>query len=191
MTDLQKLIEDLTSGDETRAETAALQIAIFNDEALEILAPLLDSPNPDIRWWVIRALVEIENPAVPALLATKLNDEALEIRQCAALALRKQPHIPAIPQLIKELSSQDSLMARLAGDALLSIGQSSVLPLIEILKNGKQQARIEAARTLALIEDQRAIPALYSVLNEDSAILEYWANDGLNRMGVGMVIVKP
>ena len=51
--------------------------------------------------------------------------------------------------------------------------------------------RIEAARALAFIGDSRAIPYLFQLLNEDSMILDYWANEGLDRMGVGMIYVQP
>jgi HEAT repeat protein len=52
-------------------------------------------------------------------------------------------------------------------------------------------ARREAARSLAAIGDPRAVPALYEVLEDDSALLVYWAEQGLERMGVGMAFFKP
>ena len=42
-----------------------------------------------------------------------------------------------------------------------------------------------------MIGDTRAIPELYKMLDSDSALLEYWASDGLERMGVGMVFFAP
>jgi HEAT repeat protein len=50
---------------------------------------------------------------------------------------------------------------------------------------------LEAARALALIGDQRAIPALFALLSEDSVMLDYWANEGLDKMGAGMVYLIP
>jgi hypothetical protein len=32
---------------------------------------------------------------------------------------------------------------------------------------------------------------MFAALNEDSALIEYWANEGLDRMGVGMKLFAP
>jgi len=50
---------------------------------------------------------------------------------------------------------------------------------------------VEAVRALAKIGDQRAIPALFEALDDNSALIEYWASEGLEKMGVGMVFYKP
>jgi len=60
-----------------------------------------------------------------------------------------------------------------------------------VLNSSPQAARLEAARALALIADQRAIPSLFQALDGESALLEYWANEGLERMGVGMAFFIP
>jgi NADPH-dependent ferric siderophore reductase len=46
-------------------------------------------------------------------------------------------------------------------------------------------------RVLALVGDKSSIPALFEALDSDSMLIEYWANEGLERMGVGMVFFKP
>ena len=45
-------------------------------------------------------------------------------------------------------------------------------------------------RALAMIGDQRAIGTLFTALDDPSAIVEYWADEGLVRMGIGMVFFK-
>jgi HEAT repeat protein len=59
------------------------------------------------------------------------------------------------------------------------------------LRGDYPAARIQAARALALIGDTRAIPELFNALDGDSALLEYWAGEGLEKMGVGMVFFTP
>jgi HEAT repeat protein len=113
------------------------------------------------------------------------------VGQCAALALRYQADPDAIPTLIQALSLPDRLMARLAADALIATGEESVPALIEVMQNNSQPARLEAARALGEIGDPRAIPALFNALGDDSAILEHWAGEGLEKMGVGMVFFNP
>lgn len=89
------------------------------------------------------------------------------------------------------LSDPDTLVARLASQALVAIGAEAVPDLLEVLQNGTHPARLEAVRALAQIGDRRAIPLLMKVLEEDSTILHYWAENGLNRLGLGMVYVRP
>jgi HEAT repeat protein len=89
------------------------------------------------------------------------------------------------------MGSQDALLARLAANALACTGADAVPALLEVLEKGEQALRLEAARALAHIGDERSIPALFKALDEDSALMEYWANEGLERMGVGMVFFKP
>jgi HEAT repeat protein len=59
------------------------------------------------------------------------------------------------------------------------------------MEEGPYLARLEAARSLARIADPRAIPALFDTLDEDSALIEYWANEAFEKMGVGMAFFKP
>ncbi len=127
----------------------------------------------------------------PDLIIAALEDEDVSVRQCAALAITQHGDARAVPGLVRLLSDPDSLLARLAANALVAIGTPAVPPLLELLRDGKPLARFEAVRALALIGDPRAIPALMAVLEEDSTLMEYWADEGLRRMGVGMVYFAP
>lgn len=191
MEKIQQFIADLFCGEDERAEKAALQLLYYANEALPILLEKSRSSNVDIRWWAIRALALIPSPLAIHAFIEKLQDPDISVRQCAALALRLQPSFAAVPQLIEALSSSDSLLARLAGDALIAVGAQAVPDLLLVMKDGVQSARIEAARALALIGDPRAIPAFYQALYEDSTLLEYWASEGLDRLGVGTVLIQP
>ena len=62
--------------------------------------------------------------------------------------------------------------------------ETAVPPLIELTKSAPQSARIHALRALAEIRDHRAIPAMMQVMEEDSALLQYWAREGLERLGL-------
>lgn len=159
---------------------------------------MLHSPDVDRRWWAARALAEIHDLRVPGWLADTLSDPDAGVRQCAALGLRINPAAQAVQALVEALRDRDPLVARLAGEALAAAGEPAVLPLIEVLQTISQtsgrvapHARREAARALAAIGDTRAVPALYAVLEDDSALLVYWAEQGLERMGVGMTFFKP
>lgn len=190
-TDKAALIAEFTSGSDTRAEAAALELAAEGAKSLPLLKELTAEANPDTRWWATRALAEIDDPEVPALLLQALIDPDPAVRYCGALALRCQPDEQAIPTLIQALDSQDRLLARLAGDALVATDATAVPDLIEVMENGSQVARLEAARALSEIGDTRAIPVLFKALEEGSVVLEYWASEGLEKMGVGMTFFEP
>jgi len=190
------LLEDLTSGDEARAEAAVLPLLALGEDAVPALLDLTRSPDVDTRWWGLRILA-----ASPHLktewLVPFLNDPAPEVRQCAALGLAGKPDESAVEPLVRALSDEDSMVATLAANALVKIGSPSVPPLIEAVKRpaaeepGSQSRRIHGLRALAEIRDHRAIPVMMQVMQEDSALLQHWAQEGLERLGLDMVYIKP
>lgn len=192
---LGQLLSELTSGDEARAEATVKRLAALQSQQgealLGALSALLASPDAEARWWAARALSALNDARVPALLTRALSDAHPEVRQCAALGLRFHPDPQAIPRLVEMLGDADGLIVRLAGDALAAIGGEAVPALLDVLQNGTRTERLAAARALAILQDQRAIPALFNALNEDSALLEYWAGEGLERMGMGMTFFTP
>ena len=193
--DDQALWLDLTSGDDLRAEKAALALADLalegEEKILKRLRGLLQAPEADRRWWALRSLAGIKSESVIDLLIRGLKDSDASVRQCAALGLRLHPHPIAVPALTEAFADADHLVVELAADALAQIGAPAVPALLDILSRGPQAKRLEAMRALATIGDSRAIPALFSALDEDSALMEYWASEGLERMGLGMVYFKP
>jgi HEAT repeat protein len=198
--DGQALLEDLNSGDDLRAEKAARDLEAWlsshtstdKENLRKSLKAMLGSHEVEKRWWATRALAEIVEPQVTSLLVEALSDLDVTVGYCAALALRGQAPPQAVPALIAKLSGKDRMLAHLAADALISIGAAAVPNLLETLKSSHSQAaRLEAVRALARIGDPRSIPALFETLDKESALIEYWANEGLERMCVGMVFYKP
>jgi HEAT repeat protein len=185
----------LFSGDDKLAEAAVAKIVSLPEEqrleALDALAAELGSSQVDRRWWAARALAALPDPHAPALLIRSLGDGDPAVRQCAALGQCLRPQASAVPALVALLEDPDNLCAELAAGALAKIGAPAVTALLDVLSNSAHPARLKAARALAQIGDPRAIPGLFAVLDEGSALLEYWAAEGLERMGVGMVFYNP
>jgi eukaryotic-like serine/threonine-protein kinase len=191
MEELSDFLSQLTCGDDERAEAALSHLAEWGAEAVGPLRERLSNPEAEVRWWAVRALAEVHDLRVAELLVGALADPDKSVRWCAGLALRMHPAPQAMPALIRMLSDVDALTRRLAGDALVAIGAQSVPDLLEVLQGSAQLARLEAVRALAKIGDEHAIPALFEVLDDGSALVEYWASEGLEKMGVGMVFYKP
>jgi HEAT repeat protein len=82
-------------------------------------------------------------------------------------------------------------MSGLACSALVVIGKPAIPSLLEIPKDAPQTARINATRALAEIADHSAIPALMAALEDDSVMIQHWAEEGLERLGLDMVYLKP
>ena len=187
---LQDLLGDLTSGDETRAEKAVTRLVELGAEAIPALRDLTQSSDVDHRWWALRSLAQSSH-ARAEWLVPFLRDPAREVRQCAALGLAIKPEESAIQPLIKALSDEDSMVGNLAVNALVKIGSKAVPALIDVVKSAPQSARIYALRALAETRDHRAIPVMMSVMEEDSVLLQHWAKEGLDRLGLDMVYIKP
>jgi len=191
MPSLEYLLEELTSGDEIRAEAASTLFNEHGEAAIEALTNLYSSKDPDIRWWAIKALSVFNQSKAKDCFARGLQDESLEVQQCAALALRENPNPKAIPELIPLLGHKDKILSRLAGDALIATGKEATKAILDVIETGPQTARIEATRVLANIQDPDSISSLFKLLDEDSTLLRYWAEEGLNKMGIGMMFFKP
>ena len=189
-TEVRSLLIELTSGDDHRAELAVPGLSAQGHIALPALQELLTSTDSDSRWWAVRCLAQMENPPLD-LLVGSLEDASQEVRQCAALAINHHPDISAIQSLLGLLQETDSVTTNLAATALIAIGKEAIPGLLDLVPNLKDVSRIEAYRAIACIIDQRAIPVLMSALDEDSLAINYWAEEGLNRLGLDMVYLKP
>ena len=179
------------SGDDESALRASDHIAAHGEAGAAAIQPLLAHQDADVRWWAVRTLAEVQGADITPALISALADPDPAVRQCAALGLQQRPDDRAVPALIAALSDTDSLVVRLAANALAVTGAAAVPELINLVENSSSVSQMEAIRSLALIGDTRSIPTLFNALDSDSALMEYWANEGLERMGVGMVFFKP
>jgi len=191
VTDLQDILADLTSGDDARAESAIPKISELGSDAISALLDLTRSKDSDHRWWAVRALANSPQARTEDLIPL-LDDSSPEVRAAAALALCAHPGESAVSALVKAMHDEDPLTAGLAGNALVAIGSPAVPTLLEVMRDAPLNVRIIALRALAEIRDHRAIKTMMEVLEkDDSAILQYWAKEGLERLGLNMVYVKP
>jgi len=188
---LQFLIDELTSGDDARAEPASRRLAELDNSALSLLSQLLILGEVDQRWWAVRTLSRLASPEATERLTVALADEAAEVRQAAALGLRGTTEAHALAALAAGLGDPDSLVARLAGDALAEAGSPAVPLLAQAIRDSRPRIRIEAARALAHNSDPMVIPVLYSLLDDDSSLVLHWAEQGMEAHGQGMVFFRP
>ncbi len=187
---MQDLLKELVSGDDDRAENVIPALVDLGAEVIPALLDLTRSDDVDSRWWAVRALAALPHTQTHDLIPI-LDDSSPEVRAAAALALCGHPHESAVGALIRSLADEDQLTAGLAANALVLVGNSAVPGLLEVMDKAPTGIRILALRALSEIRDHRAIPIMMKCLGEESAILRYWAGEGLTRLGLDMVYVKP
>lgn len=182
-------LADLFSGDEERARAALEKVSEADVPELVEAAATRATEN---RAWAVAALGTISAPAAVNALIALTADADPEVRAAVFFALGQQRAPEAITPLMFALSERSPYLARLAADALIQIGPPAVPALCEALNREVETAvRVNLARALALMADTRSIPALFRALEDDSAMVQYWADHGLEKMGVGQVYFKP
>lgn len=183
------VLDDLFSGDDERAAAAA---PLVGAEHLPALETALAGPDPDARWWAVAGLAHIPGDHATQLLLRAAEDDDPNLRAAAVHALGQHGGPEAIPALLHALDDASDYLARLATDALVHTVPQAVPELISILQTHPHpRVRANAARALAFIGDTSAIPALFAALSDDSILVQHWAEEGLDRMGVGQIYFKP
>jgi HEAT repeat protein len=188
---LTLFLDSVAAGDDTRAEEAALALGHLGDAVLPPLRDLLADADADRRWWAARALAAVGTQAARELLITALADPDPDVRACAAQGLGELRAAEAVAELVRCLADPSPFVSRVAADGLARIGLPAVPALIAALQEGEVLARAGAARALSVIQPAEAIPALCAALDDPSAIVTYHAEEALERMGVGLVLLRP
>jgi HEAT repeat protein len=188
---LREFLEAVTAGDDACTEEAVQVLGHLGDTALAPLRDLLNDTGADRRWWAVRAVAAIATPAARELLVAALDDADESVRACAAQGLGELGAGEAVAGLVRCLADPSPFVARIAADSLARIGVPAVPTLIAALQGEDVQTRAGAARALSIIRPQEAIPALCAALDDTSAAVTYYAEEALEKMGVGLVLFPP
>ncbi len=157
MSSLDNLIEDLISGDEVRAESAASQLIQLGGSAISALEPLLKASDADHRWWAVRTLAQMSESDADYFIKA-LNDSSSEVRQAAALALAVHPAENAAPALVRALNDNDAMLQTLAANALSAIGKPVVPILMDEFPLASASVKIHLMRVLDEVRDPARSP---------------------------------
>jgi HEAT repeat protein len=187
---IQHLLADLVGPDEIAAEASVAALAGEGEAAVRALRELLGSADPDQRWWALRALAAFPDPPVQVFIEC-LGDRQAEVRSAAALALAEHPDPRSLPALVKLLGDEDDLAALLAVRAVARLGESAIPSLINAFESAPQKGQIHMLRAFAELRDPRSIGLLMRALDGTSALMQYWAQQALQRLGMDMVYLRP
>lgn len=182
-----------------RATAAKAIVSIGADESVEALVPLLSDKDEFVRRETAYALGLTRSPnATAPLIERLLNDKEEGVRGAAAVALGQigdeAAVVPLVGTLAPELSApakskrkreQNVFVLRAAASALGQIGsRAGTAALVSVLKNEKlaDDVRREAARSLGLIGDPTAAPALKEASNATDPYLSEIAFEALRKL---------
>jgi HEAT repeat protein len=140
--------------------------------SVDVLLVMLTVEEPENRLRVVEALGEIRDPQTVEPLVRCLTDSELTMRVKVAEALGKIGSPNALPALVCLLNDPNLAVRREAVEALEQIGDpQSVGVLGRILEYDRaSEVRLAAARALGRLRDPRGIPALQSVLQENTQL---------------------
>lgn len=184
-------LDSVATGDDARSEKAALALGREGDAVLPLVRDLLADADPDRRWWATRAMAAIGTQAAQEQLVAALTDLDPNVRACAAQGLGDLKAEEAVADLVHCLGDSNPLTSRIAADSLARIGPSAVPSLITALQAKETPVRAGAARALSIIQPEEAVPALCAALDDPSAIVTHYAEQALERMGVGLILFHP
>lgn len=188
---LREFLDAVAAGTDAQAEEAALALAPLGGAALPPLRQLLAGTDLDRRWWAARALAAVGTSAAREMLVAALGDPDPDLRACAAQGLGELRAEEAVAGLTHCLGDPSAFVSRIAADSLARIGPPAVPALIDALREGEVLARAGAARALSIIQAQESVPALCAALDDPSAIVTHYAEEALEQMGVGVVLLRP
>jgi HEAT repeat protein len=153
-------------------------------ETADDLVPLLEDPDPKMRFVTIRALGQVRSPeAVPRLLPF-LGDARKELRFAAVEALGAIRALAAVRPLVGVLSDPDRNLRRAAAESLGAIGDPQAVPsLILALEDDHWSVRCAAASALGRIRSGKATAALAARLDDEDATVRRAAVMALGESG--------
>ena len=79
----------------------------------------------------------------------------------------------------------------MAAEALAGAGTAAIPFLQAALRSRRPSVRLHAVRGLVSLGSPEAVPALISALDDASPQVVYWAEEGLEQLGLGMVVFNP
>lgn len=123
--------------------------------------------------------LELKGDEAVDSLISALSNRKKNIRLHAANLLGAIGDEKAIKPLILTLSDNNKLVRREASTALSRMGPAAVDPLIEVLDNPDWRVRGAAAWALGNLNDEKAIPALEKLLDDESGYVKSGAQSAI------------
>ncbi len=141
----------------------------FGDEVLKPAVSLLDHEKEEIRTSALVLVEHFHDPRVVLPVCKLLTDPDWWLRITACDTLGRLKDERAVPYLVKALDDQEARWAAI--DALAQIGSTTALkPLANLLRDPRQEVRLEVVAALSHFTDARLVPLLKAVKEKDPSV---------------------
>ena len=137
---------------------------------------------PLTRIGAVRAIQPLQTSLANNQIIAHLKSDDNDIRAACAIALGFAGNGGSVSSLIAALHDADGDIGTAAVDALASIGEPAIEPLVAVLKSNQDQA-LYAAEALAKI-GMPSFEALKTLAGSASPVSQRWAAVALGEMGI-------
>ncbi len=162
---LVAILRDPSQGAQIRYCMANALGDMLNDQSLEALHDLLQSPEPDLR---IRALDSLAgHPRALPWILEAVQDENPGVMATALKGLKHYQGTEVVAALVDGLKHPSLAPRQAAADALVEVADASAASaLLQALQDDDNWLRSRAKDALAKVIDPTLIPALFQMLEE-------------------------
>ncbi len=188
VTRIRELVMGLESHDDgVRASSAIALSEVRACSHIHCLIEALFDTQPSVSRWAATTLgLRGDDDALEPLLHQLESDDAT-LREAAAGALGLLGHTQAVDRLVEALSDREPKVARAAALSLRRLGDDRGSDavrgdLMGQLRDGDQEQRAYAARTLGALGDDRATGALVERLGDPAAEVRADAAEALGKI---------
>ena len=191
---LKPLRRAIAAQDDDLAESLVRRWTADAAPPLTEMLAWLDAPDADRRWWGVRALTAVAHvtgggETLLAPLRQRLHDDDPSVRCASALALAELGLLEATPDLVETLGDDSGWVRASAADALALLGEGAVPALAAVLADSQQGARSRAAYALSKIRTLATANVFYHYLQDENPLVQAYANDTLEQMGLLQTIL--
>lgn len=149
---------------------------------LDAAVELLDHEDDSVRFYALTLAEGFREPGLVGIFCRLLNDPDWWLRVTVCDSLAQLGDERAVPYLLQALEDPDVRWAAI--DALGRIGSvSAIQPLMSMLSDPKPEVRMDVLVGLSRLKDERLMPVLRKVRDEDADVpVRRRANEVLNRL---------
>jgi HEAT repeat protein len=178
---IKGLIDLLYLDDNAGARNSAIEALVrLNKKVTPFLIEAFNTPNRDVRKFIIDVLGEYEDNRSLTLMLSALKDDDENVRATAIEHIGKIREASVVDALIEIIESDDIWTAYPAADALGRIGDRRAIPaLINAL--WKKTLRVPAIKSLSLIAEPDTLHHIIPFLEDNSKTVQEETLRGIER----------
>ena len=178
---IKGLINLLYRDDNAGARNSAIEALVrLNKKVTPFLIEAFNTPNRDVRKFIIDVLGEFKDSRSLPLMLHALKDDDENVRATAIEHIGKVCETSVVDALIEIIESDDIWTAYPAADALGRIGDRKAIPALINALN-KQTLRKPAIKSLSIIADPDTLKYIIPFIDDHSKSIQEEAIRGIER----------